>query len=222
MTHRAPATLPRSQKLRLGLYGGSFDPIHLGHLMLAIEVGELAALDQVILIPAKQSPHKQSLPGLTAAERWQLVQSSIADFPTLSAWKGELERESPSYSVDTARWWFQQRADAELFWIIGADQVGALPHWHRIGDMAQFVTFLAMTRASMPLEPPSKIPGLRLEPVATRRVDLSSSEIRERLAQRKPVRHLLPRVVAEYLEKRTAGSKHGYAAGLGGQSGQRP
>lgn len=184
---------------RIGLYGGSFDPIHLGHVILAVEAVEAGRLDELVLIPARQSPLKSKMPEIAGEHRLAMAELAVAPFEHLSVWAGEVYKPEPSYTFDTVAAWQSEHPEAKLFWIIGADQAQDLPRWHRIEDLATRVTFLVTGREDTSPEPAEPVSGLRLERIATRRIDVSSTEIRERQHAGRAFRHLMPGPVADYL-----------------------
>lgn len=133
---------------RIGLFGGSFDPIHLGHTMLAEEARKSAKLDQVLFIPCRQSPHKSTAPGASERQRCKMIQLAIADFPWAKLSEIELNRDEPSYSWQTAQYFSQQQPETELFWILGSDQWDAIERWSNPTILAELLTFLVFPRGS--------------------------------------------------------------------------
>tara|TARA_R110002096_G_scaffold100173_4_gene221962 strand:+ start:8339 stop:8920 length:582 start_codon:yes stop_codon:yes gene_type:complete len=133
---------------RTGLFGGSFDPIHLGHTMLAEEAKVSASLDQVLFIPCRQSPHKDEAPGASDEQRCEMIRLAIADFPWAEVSTVELEREDPSYSWQTAQYFAGRDPDAELFWILGSDQWDVIEKWANPAVLAELLTFLVFPRGS--------------------------------------------------------------------------
>jgi nicotinate-nucleotide adenylyltransferase len=188
--------------LRLGIFGGSFDPVHLGHLLAAQDALEQVNLDRVIFMPASRAPLKDRAPGATGEQRVALLRAAIADDPRFAVSPLELERGGVSYTIDTARALRQTHPGAELFWIIGTDQAGLLPQWRDIAALGELVQFVVLARPGFGLPAVAHRPaGLRLLPVAVHEFAISSSEIRLRLAARKPVRLFLPAPVADLIER---------------------
>ncbi len=180
--------------LRLGLYGGSFDPIHHGHLILARQALEDLSLDRVIFIPAAESPFKLNHSGASAADRFAMVQLAVQDEPAFFVDPFEIEREPPSYTIDTARSYHAQHPDDTLFFLVGEDHVAALPKWNEFEELDLLVKFAILSRSDLPLE-------LKY-PIVRRRFDLSSTEIRNRVANDLPISYLVPENVLHYIQER--------------------
>jgi nicotinate-nucleotide adenylyltransferase len=189
--------------MRTALYGGSFDPIHHGHLILAREAMEQLALDRVVFIPAAQSPHKLTRMPAPPQVRLAMVSVAIAGEPCFECDSSEIEREGPSFTVDTVEAWRAKAPDDELFLLIGEDNVRELPTWRRYGELCDMVEFVVFGRD--PATPPrdytyvtfemgARTP-LREMPVIQRRVDISATEVRKRVAQGRSIRYLVPEAV---------------------------
>lgn len=191
-------------RVKTGILGGTFDPPHIGHLILAQEAGEALGLDRVIFIPAAQTPLKEGAPVAPAAARLAMVGAAVAQHgPSWEVSDWEIRRGGISYSVHTAEYFHGRFPDAELFWIIGADQLARLATWFRIGELAKLVSFAVAHRAESP--PPERPQGLdagvRLLELPVRRVDISSTEIRARLSRGAPVDLFLPEAVSRLIER---------------------
>ncbi len=180
--------------LRLGLYGGSFDPIHHGHLILARQALEELSLDRVIFIPAAESPFKLNHSGASAAERFAMVRLAVQDEPAFFVDPFEIDREPPSYTIDTVRTYHVRHPDDTLFFLVGEDHVAALPKWNEFEELDLLVKFAILSRSDLPLE-------LKY-PVVRRRFDLSSTEIRNRVANDLPISYLVPENVLRYIQER--------------------
>ncbi len=178
---------------KIGLFGGSFDPIHHGHLILARDAMESLGLDRVIFIPVGVSPHKLAQPPAAARFRCEMVAAAIAGEPRFSMDACEAEREGPSFAVDTVRLMRQRFPQAEFFYFIGEDNVSALHTWREIDALKQLATFVVLTRGD--LEP---VEGF---PVISRNIDISSTDIRNRIARGLSVRYLLPDAVCAILAR---------------------
>lgn len=180
--------------MKTGLFGGSFDPIHFGHLILAREALETLGLDRVIFIPAAISPHKLDTPPASAKARLEMVQAAIAGESRFEADDCELHREGPSYSVDTVRE-MQARFPADtFFYLIGDDSLAKLSTWHEFETLNRLVQFVVLSR-HMDLANCDY-------PVIARRVEISSSEIRNRVARRMSVRYFLPQSACDVISRR--------------------
>ncbi len=180
---------------RVGIYGGTFDPVHHGHLILARDAVESLRLSRLIFIPAAISPHKLSRqPGASGAARLAMLTAAIEGEPRFAVDDCELRRVGPSYTFDTVE---QLRArlpeGTAFFYLIGEDNVAALHTWHRIGDLRELVTFVVFDRDEHAPADAAAFPlpegGWR---ALARRVDISATEIRKRVASGQSIRYLLP------------------------------
>ncbi|VVM07140.1 nicotinate-nucleotide adenylyltransferase [Methylacidimicrobium tartarophylax] len=185
--------------LRLGLFGGSFDPIHHGHLIGSWDALEQMSLDRIIFIPCALSPHKQDPPLAPGEERVAMIRQAIRGWPAFSLSECELIRGGPSYSVETAEEMHSRFPSAELFWIIGSDQAQSLPSWKDYSRLRRLVTFLVIPRPGYVHVVPER--GMALLP-SPHFVDISSTEIRDRTVSGLPIGHLVPRPVATHIAKR--------------------
>ena len=132
---------------RIGLLGGTFDPIHFGHLLLAAHSYEELNLDQVMFIPARLPPHK-GRPTAKAADRLAMVRSATADDERFLVCDCELGRAEPSYTIETVRQLQNSLgSEAHLFWLIGSDMVKDLPSWHKIGELVELIEIIVVSRA---------------------------------------------------------------------------
>lgn len=186
---------------RLGLFGGTFDPIHLGHLILAERAFEQLELDQLIFIPAKISPYKIGLPPAASAEdRMKMIQLAIAGRKKWHLDSRELFREGPSFAIDTISELRKDHPGATLFLLIGADQVAGLTGWKESEKLQKLVTFVVLSRK---LENRETVQHTNL-PLQTifldQGIDISSTEVRERLAKSKKVDYLLCHTVHDYIK----------------------
>ncbi len=134
------------KRLRLGVYGGTFDPIHHGHLILAHDALEQLKLDAVLFIPARRSPFKDATPGATDAQRLALLRLALKGHGKFWLSRCELDRPAPSYAIDTAAEIREAFPRAQLFWLIGADQLADLHRWHRARELKKIVTFALLER----------------------------------------------------------------------------
>lgn len=184
--------------------GGTFDPIHIGHLLAAEHAAEQAKLDEVWFIPSYQPPHKSAAPRATDQDRWNMVNMAISGHPKFRAVDWEIRKGGVSYSLETAKMLVAAYPEHEFYWLIGADMVQYLPHWHRIEELCSLVSFIGFAR------PGTRIDLGALEPVIRNRVrlvdipqfDISSTYIRERLRGGRSVRYLVPDSVLSYIEER--------------------
>jgi len=179
--------------LRLGLYGGTFDPIHHGHLILARDAIERLALDRVIFIPAALSPHKLTTRPVLPTLRRDMVAAAIAGEPSFALDDSEIHRAGPSYTIDTVENVRTAHPRAELFYFIGEDNVAALHTWRRIEDLRRLVQFIVFGRG----ESGAAHDFVRLP----RRIDISATEIRTRVAHGESIRYLVPDAVREIIAR---------------------
>ena len=181
--------------MRIGLYGGSFDPVHLGHLLVAQAAREEVGLDRVFFIPAAQSPFKPDRVLSPDKVRLQMLRLTLAGMTYCEVDGQELERGGVSYSIDTVRKYESKFAGAELFYLIGGDHVAQLPKWRDAAELAAKVTFLVIPR---PGEPALEVvPPFRLRRLVGFSIGVSASQVRERVRQKLPVELLVGGPVAQ-------------------------
>ena len=196
---------------RVGIFGGTFDPIHLGHLQVAQAARDQHRLDRVIFVPARRQPMKPSAPVASGRHRVAMVQLAIEDQPAFSASDRELARPGKSFTIDTV---LEFRAelgpDAELFFILGSDSVRDLPNWHELEKLAESCTLVVAARPGWPVDaldtlegrlPPEQIAAMKAAAVRCTANTVSASEIRRRIAEGDPAEGLVPAAVAVYVAK---------------------
>ena len=189
-----------TQAKQIGILGGTFDPIHFGHLITARDVAEYLELDHLFFIPAAQSPFKQQPPHATAQERLSVIRIAIEGEAQWGCLDLEIQAGGISYASDTAAALQQRWPQDRLYWIIGSDQLATLHRWHHIESLAATVTFVSVVRPGYPNHPDAEIPGLRLYPVRTHLIDICASQIRRRILAGASVRYLLPDKVIDYIQ----------------------
>jgi len=185
---------------RIGIMGGSFDPVHLGHLIAAQDAAEQMALDQVLFMPADRSPLKRAVEHLPGAKRAALLRAAITSCPHFEVSMLELDRGGTSLTIDTARVLREQFPHDLLFWIIGADQAAQIHDWRDIESLGTLVEFIVLRRPGVRETEMSAPAGLRLHRINSHAFEISSSEVRERIARGQPVRLFLPAAVAAMIE----------------------
>jgi nicotinate-nucleotide adenylyltransferase len=184
--------------LRVGIYGGSFDPPHCGHLILAADARVNLKLDRVLFIPAAVNPHKQAENGHASAEhRLAMLRAAAGSEPGFDIETVELERGGLSYTSDTLEELAPRFPGAELFLIIGEDAARALDTWHR-PDRIRAMARLAVLRRRDPAQSHSVLPEGALE-ASSRLINVSSSEIRERVRTGKGIHGFVPEAVENYI-----------------------
>lgn len=185
--------------MRTGLFGGSFDPVHLGHLMVARAALEELALDRLIFLPAARSPFKPDSAPASAALRVRMLRLALAGENRVQVDDREIRRGGISYTLETVRELMSEAsAGTEFLWLIGADHVPTLPAWREAETLAGLVEFVVIPRPGQPtasLPPPFRLRTLRGWPLG-----LASSGIRERVGRRLSIQHLVPAAVAEVVE----------------------
>ena len=182
---------------RLGILGGTFDPVHCGHLLLARYVQEALDLDRVLLVPAADPPHKSEVP-TPPEHRWRMVCAAVEGHDRLEACDLELRRPGVSYTVDTLRRLRDQGPGDERFLIIGADNVPELESWHDPEGILELAAVIAGSRVEAEALPAGAFSD-RVERVDTPVFDISSTEIRRRVRFGRPVRCLVPEAVERYI-----------------------
>lgn len=195
--------------MRLGIYGGSFSPIHNGHLLLAESCREQCRLDKVWFMPAAVSPLKQDANPASNAHRVAMLELAIAGNEAFKVSPIELERGGVSYTVDTLKEVRQQVPDAELFLLVGADSFADFYHWRAIDDICELATICTVGRPGSNLSDWGQLPEI-LSPaqmdrmkehfVAMPLIGLSSTDIRQRISEQRSIRYMVPRSVEKYIE----------------------
>jgi nicotinate-nucleotide adenylyltransferase len=198
----------KAQQQRLGIMGGTFDPIHTGHLITAEIVRTELHLDKVLFIPAGSPPHKQGRIITPAAHRYLMTVMATASNPYFAVLPMEIERSGPSYTIDTVRRLLNEYGPGtELFCITGADAIRDLLTWKDVDTLLDLCWFAAASRpgALEAIEPIIACLGVkgrsRIVRVNTPQLDISATQIRERLRQGLSIRYLVTENVAEYIEK---------------------
>jgi nicotinate-nucleotide adenylyltransferase len=185
---------------RLGVLGGTFDPPHLGHLIAARDAAEALGLDKVLLVLAPRPPLKSRVS--TAAElRLQMLEAALADDPVLEASDLEMQREGPSFTIDTLTELGRLYPGAELVLLIGVDQWRQLASWKDPVGIARLARVAVMARSGE--SPASVDPGVPVvsEAVPVTRIDISATAVRARVLQGKSIRHLVPEGVRRIIER---------------------
>lgn len=181
--------------LRLGIYGGSFDPVHNGHLLVAQAALEELKLDRLIFVPAAQSPFKPESQPAPAPARLRLLRLALAGRNLFELDDWEVRRGGVSYTIDTLRELRKKHPGAELCYLIGADHVATLPKWKEAASLADLVEFVVIPRpGSAPVSLPAPFRGRQLQGFP---LGVSSSQIRARVKAGQPIDLLVPPPVAE-------------------------
>jgi nicotinate-nucleotide adenylyltransferase len=180
--------------MRVGVLGGTFDPVHLAHLVVAEQCREQARLDQVWFIPAARPPHKLDRPVTSFSQRVEMLQLAIAGHAAFRIDELEKERPGVSYTADTLAQLRQLHPDAEFFFILGSDCLPDLVHWHEPRRLIAQAGLLIVNRSGWPEM------LLHQQVVAVPMIDISSSDLRRRATEGRSLRYFLPRAVECYIE----------------------
>ena len=187
---------------RTGLMGGTFDPVHYGHLLAAEAAREAAGLEEVWFIPAYLPPHKGN-PHADAEARMGMLKAALEGIPEFMALDIELKRQGISYTIDTVRALTEAHPDRSFYWIMGSDMVKHLPRWREPEELARRVTFIGLERPEEPLKEediPEFVRG-RLIRAPMPMIGISSTDIRRRLQEGRSVRFMMPDAVLEWIRR---------------------
>ncbi|MFW6193269.1 MAG: nicotinate-nucleotide adenylyltransferase [Gemmatimonadota bacterium] len=196
---------------RLGFLGGTFDPVHVGHRVVAQDIVEKLDLDRLLVVPAGRPPHREAV--FAAADRLAWTRAAFEGDDRVEVSDLELRRSGPSYTVDTVERVLAERAPGRLFCVIGVDQLEEIGSWRAPDRIAGLSTLTVMSRAG---EDPEALRGeveVPFETVGVTRIDLSSRRIRRRLSDGRGVRYLVPEGVRREVE---ATARDAFAPGGGG------
>lgn len=184
--------------MRLGIFGGTFDPPHVGHLIVAEDVAAALRLDSVVFVPVGEHPLKGTRVEAPAALRLQMIAAAVEDNERFSVDDRELRRDGPSYTVDSLTEIAAERPDAELFLLVGSDILSELDHWRGLDKIASLASITIMTRAGVDLGDAAAA-GFRQ--VEVTHVAISSSEVRDRIRAGRPYRYLVPAAAYRIIEE---------------------
>lgn len=180
---------------RIAIFGGSFDPVHIGHLLLAQDALEELQLERLVFVPAGINPHKlDTAPKASATDRLEMLKLATQGESRFYVDPLELERSGPSFTIETIECLQQRWPHAELFLLLGEDNLPKLDTWHRFGELRKAVTFVLFGRGQIRAGIPDAAKSASLERLQ-RQVDVSSTEIRLRIAQGRSIRYLVPESV---------------------------
>ncbi len=182
---------------RVGVLGGTFDPIHHGHLAAASEVWSALDLDRVILVPTAAQPFKEPDGPAAVEHRIAMCRLAVADDPRLEVSTVDVDRGGTTYTIDTLRDLRAQRPEDELHFIAGADALARLSEWRDAETLLQLARFVAVTRPGHTMSPSSGAYAVVEAPA----LDVSSTDVRRRVSEGRPIRYLVPHAVADYIEE---------------------
>jgi nicotinate-nucleotide adenylyltransferase len=192
--------------MRLGIFGGTFDPIHVGHLVAAVNARSLLELDEVALVVANEPWQKVGERVITsAADRFAVVEAAVAGTRGISASAMEIERGGTSYTIDTVEALQRRDPDIELFLIIGADVVQELPSWKRVEDLRALVTLVIVNRpgtSDSSQRSGDRLEGWRAHSLEIPALEISSTDLRDRAASGRPLEFLVPDAAIRVIEER--------------------
>jgi nicotinate-nucleotide adenylyltransferase len=183
---------------RIGILGGTFDPPHIGHFVIAEEVLLACKLDEIWFIPVNLPPHKDRTNLTSAKDRKKMVEDSIWDTDLYSVCEIEINRKGRSYTVETMEQLCRDYPTYEFYFIIGADMVGKLHTWLRIDDIFKLVQFIGLKRPGYPFSSLTKETILEVD---VPQLDISSSMVRERVGNDQSIRFLVPTKVEKYIRE---------------------
>jgi len=193
---------------RIGLLGGTFDPIHLGHLLLAEEARQAVPLDRVLFVPAGQPPHKLKEPHTPVEDRLRMLELALEDNPAFAISRIDLERPGPHYSVDMVRLIQQQTgADAELFFLMGMDSLAHILSWHEPARLLQACRLIVADRPGFVPDMEhitAALPAIeeRVLFISMPLIEIAGADLRRRVAAGLSIRYQVPEPVRQYIAER--------------------
>ncbi len=188
--------------MRIGVFGGTFDPPHVGHLLLASDAREALRLDNLIFVPAATQPFKIHAPPVASPlDRLEMVRLAVADDANYTVDDTEIGRKGLSFTVDTLEHLSKRHPGAGLFLLLGEDALAGLEQWRNPGRIRELATLAVMRRSGREGAPVAPI-AAGVTAVSTRRVDVSSTEIRDRLRAGKSIKGFVPESVERFIEAR--------------------
>jgi nicotinate-nucleotide adenylyltransferase len=186
---------------KTGILGGSFDPLHLGHCIIALDAMEQLGLDEVIFMPSALSPLKPEAPSTQDHHRLAMMEAALYGWPNFTWSDWEIRHGGTSYTIDTVKHLVSSRAGERLFWIIGGDQLFKLNQWKSIDQLGELIEFICVDRPCYSELPPPSLPGsVRVHRVVGHPFAISSSEIRQRFEVGLPTAFFLPIEVSVYIK----------------------
>ncbi len=210
--------------MKIGLFGGSFDPVHFGHLLLAETALRECELERIVFVPGGNPPHKIGSLQAGGEDRAEMLQLAVGGFPEFSVSRFEIDSPQTGYTIHTLRHFQESSLDPDLYLILGADMFNNLPSWYETAEICRIATPLVACRPGFP--PPyfealaQFVPQTRLERfhrylIHMPQIELSSSEIRERIAQGKSIRFQTPWTVETYIHTHRLYQSGKWEAGSG-------
>jgi len=201
---RNPASDP-ARRHRLGVMGGTFDPIHHGHLVAASEVASRFSLDEVVFVPTGQPWQKADRDVSAAEDRYLMTVIATASNPRFSVSRVDVDREGPTYTVDTLRDIREERGgDVDLYFITGADALTQILTWHKVHELFELAHFVGCTRPGVELDTTviDQLPADRVTVMEIPALAISSTACRKRVHELDPIWYLVPDGIVQYIAKR--------------------
>jgi nicotinate-nucleotide adenylyltransferase len=193
--------------MRWGVIGGTFDPVHTGHLIIAQEVGSRLRLDKVVFVPAGVPPHKVDYRVTPGHHRLRMVEIAVSDNPLFSISTVDLEREGPSYTTDTVQLLLDKWGlHTEIFFVVGTDSLSELLTWRNPERLLELCSLAVVARPGYSFDRRRLLPALprileRTVMVPSPRIDISSTDVRHRVGHGLPIRYLVPHDVDDYITR---------------------
>ena len=186
---------------RIGIFGGTFDPIHVGHLVAAVNVRYELSLDRLLLVVNNQPWQKEGLRDITPAEdRYAMVEAAVGDVPGIEASRIEIDRGGTSYTADTLEQLAALERDAELFTVVGADAADTIETWERVEAVARLSTLVVVNRPGSMRHAP--LEGWRVVEIEVPALEVSSTDLRTRAAEGRPLDYLVPDAAIRVIRSR--------------------
>ncbi|MCS8609851.1 nicotinate-nucleotide adenylyltransferase [Limosilactobacillus fermentum] len=191
-----PQQVKAERHRRVGLYGGTFNPVHNAHLLVAEQVGRTLSLDKVSFLPDMQPPHRDHKGTIAADLRVDMLKLAVADNPFFDIEMEEINRGGVSYTYDTIKALKERHPDTYYYFIIGGDMVDYLPTWNKIDQLVEMVNFVGVRRKGAKNEAQYPVIWVDVPTVA-----ISSSDIRARVKSGQSIRYMVPRAVEDYIKE---------------------
>lgn len=186
--------------MKIGIYGGTFDPVHLGHLILAETVREQLELDEIWFIPAFQNPHKSNRQPTPPKARLEMLRFALAGNPNFRLNDLEIRRKGSSFMYETLQAIKAERPHDELFLMIGADTLTDFPNWREPETILDLAQLVAVNRGLTPAEMPSSLDPGRVQILEMPAIEISATDIRQRCHDQRSIRYLTPRPVELFIQ----------------------
>ncbi len=187
---------------RIGIFGGTFNPIHHGHLINAQLVREEFKLEEIFFVPSKFPVHKFMSSKISPDDRFNMLVNALKDMDYFHASREELDRDSPSYTILTLKYFQKKFPHGELYFILGKDAFNGLEAWHCSHEIGKFCKIIVLNRNTDSHDNENEVDQEGIILFNNPRIEISSTMIRERIAQGKTIRYMTPRSVIEYIEER--------------------